>query len=109
MEKHAEPGTVSHGTMRNQDLLDTFMRFLEEHDRETFDRLCRTIVREGKMTPWFNLTDEQYNSEWMTDFVCNDLWEAMDALSPEEHIFSAHPGNGSDYGYWPNSLFGEEE
>lgn len=29
-----------------------------------------------------------------------DIFDAMQDLSPEGHYFCAHPGDGADFGYW---------
>jgi hypothetical protein len=69
----AEPGTVSHGTMRTQDLLDAFLPVLEEHDPSAYDRV--TAAREA----------------FLISFLNEDVWDAMQDIAP-----------GSDFGFWPN-------
>lgn len=88
----AELGSVSTGTLRNEDLIPIFYSLLVDlgGDPDILD-LAYDPDR---------ATDEEYfNSEdagW-------DVAALMDALSdhaPDGAYFGAHPGDGADFGFW---------
>lgn len=85
---HLANVSVSHGTMVTENLIETFIGFLEvEHP-----------VLGAKMREEYE-TDHKYRG-YREEFLNETLWDVMDELSPEGFYFGAHPGDGSDYGYW---------
>lgn len=93
-------GTVIHGTTRLQDLIPEFM---DELNR-------RAPVRYEQMTcgcfppiPSY-VMDEGDDSEWWDGeeayYLLEGLLDALDEEAPEGCYFGAHPGDGSDYGFW---------
>lgn len=95
-------GSISHGTLRTQDLLracaDTLETFgtpqiepyhgscLVSDAREWADRL------DGEPTP-----QEQEQAE---SILC-DISDRLNDLAPEGTYFGMHEGDGSDLGFWP--------
>ena len=105
-----EMGTVSHGTMREEDLIPTFMAFLDCHApaeaQKVRDEFGPAFVMRcgvaGALE--YPTQGETSNREWLMEM----LWEAMEAIAPEGSYFSAIEGDGSDYGFWPNDSEGED-
>lgn len=98
----AEIGTVISGTMRPQDLIPAFLDVLRELNPPTYQQIMipgagfsviPSSVWETKDDPW-------YDSE-EAGWILEDLFDALDACSPENCYFGAHPGDGCDYGFWP--------
>ena len=92
--RKADPGTVSWGTLRTEDLIETFLDFLEEHGhpysivfREEYEKILK------------NKNDET-KEEYLEYLLNEDIWDAMQALEPDGYYFGAHPGDGADFGYW---------
>jgi hypothetical protein len=93
-------GTVSHGTMRTQDLIPAFLDALAEVDSSAYEQImvCQFsfipdyVMDEGDGSEWWNSEDASYKLD--------DLFDALDAAAPEGCYFGAHPGDGSDYGFW---------
>tara|TARA_R100001244_G_scaffold73905_1_gene59227 strand:- start:108 stop:434 length:327 start_codon:yes stop_codon:yes gene_type:complete len=97
-------GTIIQGTHRLEDLLPRFVNeakyMLAEKGRDTFweifDRFHsldplswdrgKDIIAQGKVE------DAQ--------FLLDDLFDLLNDLAPEGYYFGAHPGDGSDFGYW---------
>jgi hypothetical protein len=52
------------------------------------------VQDEGDASPWWSSEDAQ--------FLLESLFDELDAHAPEGYYFGAHPGDGSDYGYWAN-------
>jgi hypothetical protein len=81
-------GTVSHGTMRAEDLIPTFLDELETRDAAAH----ATILAEYP-------GDIDYESE-DAEYMLEALFDALNACAPNGHYFGAHVGDGSDYGFW---------
>ncbi|MBM7454493.1 hypothetical protein HNR62_000322 [Oceanisphaera litoralis] len=86
----ATPGTVIRATHRPQDLVPTFIEFLLRHG----------VNRNPLSLP---LPDDDHDW-WLSDdchwLLHEDLLGSMEELAPHGHYFGAHPGDGSDFGYW---------
>ena len=94
--------SLSHATMRPQDLIPVFMEKLyelninrwmdlvcENHD------LCLALAAFDDKNPWFE-------SEEAVRLLNEDICDALDECAPDGYHFGSHPGDGSDYGFWPN-------
>lgn len=79
------PGTIIHGTMRNEDLIPAFRRELSRID----------ALAEASIVPADDPDSEDGHEELI------ELFDVLDRYSPEGHYFGAHPGDGSDFGFWP--------
>lgn len=91
-----ELGTVSHGTLRSEDLLDAFL-WEAEHLRLTKDE--RSRVREIRAA---SKADEDADY-WISGDAEEDVNTLQDILGnhvPPYCYFGAHPGDGSDFGVW---------
>lgn len=95
-------GTVSHGTMLSEDLAGAFIDVLRFADPEhalvaEYDRVYDAIatLRACSIEP-----DADSVMEWQDELV-QSLFDALDSVAPDGTTFSAHPGDGSDYGFWP--------
>ncbi|UVR34332.1 hypothetical protein NXY10_02670 [Bacteroides fragilis] len=49
-------------------------------------------VMEDKDAEWWNSDDAAG--------LLESLFDTLDSCSSEDYYFGAHPGNGSDYGFW---------
>lgn len=87
---HGTIGSVSHATMRNEDLIPAFtseLRWLGHRSKEL------TRIERAMGAPGYFETENAYNDlEW--------LFDALDSHALPYMCFGAHPGNGSDYGFW---------
>jgi hypothetical protein len=92
--------TVIRATMRTQDLIPAFMDELRQADPDAYAQLMTVpfgpipayVQDEGDDSAWWDSDDAQN--------LLNDLFDALDACAPDGCYFGAHPGDGSDYGYW---------
>lgn len=91
-------GSISHGTLRPADLLESFADELERlalsssSDLIAEARAVITLDRAG----WSSLVDSEEASD-----LLNSLVDALNELAPAYCYFGAHDGDGSDFGFWP--------
>ena len=90
-------GSISHGTMKLEDLIPTFIDCLEAQDD----------VSQAHMTLYQNIQARMELAEdyWETECAGWDLAELFGALNeyaPPYCYFGAIEGDGSDYGFWPS-------
>lgn len=95
--------SLSHATMREEDLIPTFMFFLEEHDQQAATRLTSEYSAEGWPYSMSGLAfgdpfDEVQQE--MSEYLLEDLFAALDNIAPDGYYFGSHPGDGSDFGFW---------
>lgn len=101
---YGEPGTLIHGTLREEDLLEAFGNELMRLDPSNFDRITNA---------WLDVHPPQQAEGWPTrewvdahpedaQEMIQEFADALDELSPPGHYFGAHPGDGADFGFWPH-------
>ena len=111
-------GTIIHGTLRSQDLVPALLDALSQINRESYDRIIASIDHAGQWTPsiigaacnaggympGLDLCDDHpwWESEECAYILNEDLFNALNECAPYGHYFGAHPGDGSDFGFWPD-------
>ena len=83
-----EIGSISTGTLRPEDLLPAFARELERHAPD------HAFVHEANATLVY---DDGDASE-----LINEIQDELQSYCPPFVVFGAHPGDGADFGYWPD-------
>lgn len=83
-------GTVSHGTMRAENLIPCFASLLKELDNEGY---YSDLIDEAD-----NMKDFESDKAYL---LLDNLWDALADYAPAGYYFGAHPGDGADYGFWP--------
>jgi len=93
--------SVSINTMRREDLIPAFVATLWAIDSTMENPLAsqlRGIEADMEQAEYYESEDSQYDLEW--------LFDTLDMYAPDGYYFGAHPGDGSDYGFWAHE---EEE
>ena len=97
-------GTVSHGTMRPQDVLPVFLGILEEYWPDKANKIIEFYSYDWE---WPSADKSLVFSDPLPDYLQDAamyLWEeladALNEIAPEGHYFGAHIGDGCDYGFW---------
>jgi hypothetical protein len=105
--RYAEIGSVSSGTMRSQDLLDSFASELDYQLGRQSSRYPRkehrALIREARrcLRHMENGTAKQAEqAEDEASDIVNELMDALDEFAPPYMHFGAHDGDGADYGFW---------
>jgi hypothetical protein len=99
-------GTVSHATLRTEDLIDAFSDELSaivcakdrtESERELLSLASAWLGREqDDEAPKQDIHEEEGSQ------LVNDLVDALNDHAPACTYFGAHEGDGSDFGFWPS-------
>lgn len=100
--KYLELGSYSSGTMREEDLIPTFLDALESVAskkevralKREYRAVLRALDRDGEIPD--NL---QSDASWLLD----SLFDALQEYCPPRCYFGAHEGDGADYGVWCDS------
>ena len=91
--------SLIHGTMNPADLIPTFLAALREVNEAAAAKLmsdpCNQDVFYDRATGHSNWAETE-EARWLLD----ELFDALDAEAPVGFYFGAHPGDGSDYGWW---------
>jgi hypothetical protein len=93
-------GTVSHGTLRPQDLIPSFLDAIREYApaeyagmmSAAFGPVPSYVMDEGDSSPWWDSEDAAY--------LLENLFSILDSVAPDGMYFGAHYGDGSDFGFW---------
>lgn len=108
LSKEFKNVSLSHATMRAEDLIPAFSNFLRENDPEGYKQLLEewrdalphtgTVERDEDITDsnWINVGSNRENADYLLD----DLFSYLNNLAPDNCYFGSHPGDGSDFGFW---------
>jgi hypothetical protein len=100
-------GSISHGTLRPEDLIPTFSRELRwlvkanSEARGRFGTQYTYTEREANLVALCDEADaiENFDSDTAHE-VLEQLFDALDAYAPPYCYFGATEGDGSDFGFW---------
>lgn len=90
MTYQASIGTISHGTLRSEDLLSAFADELERLD--SADKPNRYLIDQARKC-------EADDADAMD--IINELIDALNECAPPYCYFGTNEGDGSDFGFWP--------
>ena len=99
--------SVSHGTLRNQDLIPAFLEAVLQLDPDTPMALINTTMPEELREAPQDNDDHEW---WYTEtayWVLEQLDDVLNDYAPDGYYFGAHEGDGSDFGFW--KIIDEEE
>lgn len=96
---HGTIGSVSEATMRAEDLIPSFvseLRWLGHRSKE-LTRIEKRIARLSESDPYWQDEIAQWDIERLENMLQEHALPYM--------YFGAHPGDGSDYGFWLSEEF----
>jgi hypothetical protein len=95
----ATPGSISHGTLKAEDLLSAFLDYLRQLDETKHAEVNRQF---GDDLIAAALADPTDVSEVVADTL-NTMYDLLnDEYAPDGYHFGAHEGDGADFGFWLN-------
>lgn len=99
-------GTVSHGTMRTEDLIPAFLDVADDLRLNKMDRArvneIRRRVDQGTEADEEDGTEGDFFASDGAQEDVNDLFDILGNYAPPYAYFGANEGDGADYGYWPS-------
>lgn len=85
--------SISHGTLRDVDLIPVFEEILESAGAG-FDRPASV----DRLLAGEELTESDWDEvSW---YLNEDLFDLLNEIAPDGTYFGAHPGDGADFGFW---------
>ncbi len=104
--------SIIHGTHRPEDLLGTLLFALEDYNMPAARRFNSELISRGFGYSQCGVCGMGNRDDWPQDFdddvaseLIEELFDALNEVAPEGCYFGAHPGDGSDFGFWES---GEE-
>jgi hypothetical protein len=85
-------GSISHGTLRTQDLLEAFANTLQQFNR-THPLLGEYLDIHA---------NDAWDSDKAADLLNEGFFNALQTLCPPFVYFGTLEGDGSDFGFWPD-------
>jgi len=104
---YAHTGTVSHGTLRQQDLLRSFANKLMAMQEDTPSSTVRDLFNEAHNAAYYLDRQEGIDSPFAdiriegAHYTIEKLTDMLDDMAPEGWYFGTLEGDASDFGFWP--------
>lgn len=117
LEQFYKGYSVSHGTRVDEHVAEAIVNFLDNKNL-TGDAADRYQEIKDEMNFFIDFDTFEIKSELndderseFTELVFEDLFNLVNDIAPEGTSFSAHIGDGSDYGFWEHEVdeFGDFE
>jgi len=96
--------TLSEATMLSEDLVPSFMDFLENVAEECEIQEDVTLLSAevdklelGENTGYGTYYKDQEEASWLLN---EQIWDLLNDIAPDFTYFGAHPGDGACYGFW---------
>jgi hypothetical protein len=100
-------GSVIHATLRPEDLLGAFLFALEDAGSSKASRFNAELIELGFGHSMCGVCGMGNREEWPEGFdddtaqeIIADMMDALNDIAPDGYYFGAHPGDGSDFGFW---------
>ncbi len=99
-QRKVQLGTISHGTLRTEDLLGEFLSTLEylaPTKAAKAQNGYRRVLRRWEEDGWDDLAVEDKEN---LEYCLEGVTEALEELAPPFCYFGCCEGDGSDFGFW---------
>jgi len=100
--KNASIGSISHGTLVPDDLIDAFITELEYQigrNKDSDDPGMSTVM--ATLATAMSFREIGVSDPDAKSAVIEDLLDALQYFAPPYCYFGSNEGDGSDFGYWP--------
>jgi hypothetical protein len=96
-------GTLIHGTLRNEDLLQAFSDELARIDLARFEEVIKHDAHLFAESANLTIDGIVEGLGQHVDDVINDLMDALNEYAPAHAYFGTLEGDASDFGFWPDT------
>ena len=104
---YATVGSISTGTMREEDLIPAFCYELKRLAKANRNKAHLAMVEEIESA--LDQNAEEYVESGDASYDLNErLVDALQSYAPAYFYFGFHPGDGADYGFWLSEFMEEE-
>lgn len=97
--KMGQVGTVSHGTMRSQDLIESFTSELRSLGHRSRDLTKIEKRYNTAINGQYGDNDAYFDNE-VSSWDLESLFNMLNSHALPYMYFGSHPGDDSDYGFW---------
>lgn len=93
----AECGTIIHCTFREIELIPALLAELEKRDQPTAEGIVAAY------DAYADALEDEADEFWDSSapYMLDAVSDALNSCAPRGMYFGSHPGNGSDFGFWP--------
>src|SRR6201981_750904 len=98
--KYASIGSISHGTLRTEDLLATFASELDTLVKRNYDAFDKPVI--FKFAAMIGAAETMTDDHDSADELVIELQDALNEFAPPYCYFGNTEGDGSDFGFWPS-------
>lgn len=107
-------GTVISGTMNPRELIPAFIKEINAlgGSMPSFADSPINDLMNADSDSWLEEKADAVEAYLNSDesyWDLEELFDALDEMSPEFAFFGAHPDDGADYGFWPVEVEYEED
>ena len=95
-------GTVSAGTLRTEDLLNTFSSELAHLARYEPQNQAHLRLAFEADTSFQDFDESDTKQVEQAEESITELMDALNEYCPPFVYFGTHPGDGADFGFWPD-------
>ena len=92
--------TVIHGTLRACDLVPAFLDVIKDTPEYQQIMMSNSDCINVICDPTADENDARWESDDMTYFLNEELFDVLDSYAPDGYYFGANIGDGCDFGYW---------
>ena len=92
--------SLIHGTLRACDLVPAFLEVIKNTPEYTQIMQTNDYNLKIIFDPSADDNDERWESDDMSYFLNETLFDLLNLYAPEGYYFGAHPGDGSYFGFW---------